>query len=92
MRTKLPSLSIGQKKYSPIIGPKSGFNIKEDEKNDDIDEPEDFEEQVPALHLVHPLAPLFENVPSGQVEQDTAPIPLYVPASQFTQELYPGGA
>ena len=41
MRTKLPSLSIGQKKYSPIIGPKS-FNIKEDEKNDDIDEPEEF--------------------------------------------------
>ena len=40
LRQKLPSISVNQKKYSPIIGAER-YNWKEEIKND-IEEPEEF--------------------------------------------------
>ena len=41
LRHKLPSISVNQKKYSPIIGAEFKFNYKEEIKNE-MEEPEEF--------------------------------------------------
>ena len=41
-RQKLPSISINQKKYSPCIGMEHGLKLKEEIKNIEVPEPEEF--------------------------------------------------
>ena len=41
LRNKLPSISVNQNKYSPIIGVEGNFKVKEEIKNE-IEEPEEF--------------------------------------------------
>ena len=42
LRQKLPSISVNQKKYSPVIGLECSLKWKEEIKNNNIEEPEEF--------------------------------------------------